>query len=126
MRTQTQTAQNESATAVSQHAAVMSLNLKLQSSAAKNQARLIEHELVKIQARESKELYEIVKVSFIKLFECDLRLIIFPPAVPSSALCRDGHGGNTVLHVLPTYGGKGRPHQLNCRAKSWITGRTQW
>jgi dynactin 1 len=41
------------------------MNLKLQSSAAKNQARLIELELIKIQAKEHKELYEIVKVSSI-------------------------------------------------------------
>lgn len=70
---QTQTAQSESATAVSQHAAVMSLNLKLQSSAAKNQARQIEHELIKIQARESKELYDIVKVGVWLPIKCFLR-----------------------------------------------------
>ncbi|KAI5121836.1 hypothetical protein M0805_003270 [Coniferiporia weirii] len=61
LRTQTQNAQNESATAVSQTAAVLSLNLKLQSSASKNQARSIELELCKIEAKENKELYDIVR-----------------------------------------------------------------
>ena len=64
LRAQTQSAQNESATAASQTAAMMSLNMKLQSSASKNQARNIELELFKIQAREGKELYEIVKVFY--------------------------------------------------------------
>ena len=83
---QTQTAQSESATAVSQHAAVMSLNLKLQSSAAKNQARQIEHELVRIQAKESKELYEIVKVSVrIAIYTLLFRLTSLL-AIPSPAL----------------------------------------
>lgn len=62
LRAQTENAQHESATAASQSAAMMSLNMKLQSSASKQQARHIEIELAKIQARESKELYEIVKV----------------------------------------------------------------
>ncbi|EJD03547.1 dynactin [Fomitiporia mediterranea MF3/22] len=61
LRMQTQTAQNESATAASQTAAMMSLNMKLQSSASKHQARNIEIELARIQARETKDLYEIVK-----------------------------------------------------------------
>ena len=61
LRNQTQNAQDESATAVSQSAAMMSLNMKLQSSAAKNQARNIELELRKIEARESKELLAIVQ-----------------------------------------------------------------
>lgn len=61
LRAQTQSAQNESASAASQTAAMMSLNMKLQSSASKNQARNIELELFKIQAREGRELYEIVK-----------------------------------------------------------------
>ncbi len=59
---QTQTAQTESATAASQTAAMMSLNLKLQSSAAKNQARNVELELLRLEARESKELLGIVQV----------------------------------------------------------------
>jgi hypothetical protein len=62
LRTQTQTAQNESATAASQTAAVMSLNLKLQSSASKNQAKLIELEIKKLEARETRELLNIVQV----------------------------------------------------------------
>lgn len=62
LRAQTQNAQNESATAASQTAAMFSLNMKLQSTASKHQARHIEMELAKIRAREHRELYEIVKV----------------------------------------------------------------
>ncbi|KIJ13750.1 hypothetical protein PAXINDRAFT_170080 [Paxillus involutus ATCC 200175] len=61
LRTQTQTAQHESATAASQTAAMMSLNLKLQSSAAKNQAKTVELEIRKLEARESRELLGIVQ-----------------------------------------------------------------
>ncbi|KAL0951934.1 hypothetical protein HGRIS_008587 [Hohenbuehelia grisea] len=61
LRTQTQTAQSESDRAVNQTAAMMSLNLKLQSTAAKNQARNIELELLRIEAREAKELLGIVQ-----------------------------------------------------------------
>lgn len=62
MRTQTQTAQHESATAASQTAAMMSLNLKLQSSAAKNQAKTVELEVRQLEAKESKEFLGIVQV----------------------------------------------------------------
>ncbi|KAJ2917876.1 hypothetical protein MD484_g2604, partial [Candolleomyces efflorescens] len=61
LRTQTQTAQSESATAASQTAAMMSLNLKLQSTASKNQARMIELEVKKQEAREARELLSIVQ-----------------------------------------------------------------
>ena len=72
LRTQTQTAQTESASAASQTAAMMSLNLKLQSSAMKNLARNIDLELKSLEARESKELLSIVQVcltSFLFCFE---------------------------------------------------------
>ena len=62
LRTQTQTAQTESASAASQTAAMMSLNLKLQSSAMKNLARNIDFELKSLEARQSKELLSIVQV----------------------------------------------------------------
>lgn len=62
LRAQTQTAQHESATAASQTAAMMSLNLKLQSSASKNQAKNIELEIKKLEARETRELLGIVQV----------------------------------------------------------------
>lgn len=65
MRSATQTAQHESATAAHQTATMMSLNLKLQSSAAKNQARAVELEIKKLEARESAELLGIVQVGFI-------------------------------------------------------------
>ncbi|GJE89651.1 dynactin [Phanerochaete sordida] len=61
LRAETQTAQHESATAVSQSAAMMSLNLKLQSSATKNQARAIELELRRIEAKEAREMLEIIQ-----------------------------------------------------------------
>ncbi|KAJ7605055.1 dynactin [Mycena polygramma] len=61
LRAQTQVAQTESQTAASQSAAVMSLNLKLQSSASKNQARNIELEIKRMEARETRELLNIVQ-----------------------------------------------------------------
>ncbi|EIW87309.1 hypothetical protein CONPUDRAFT_161877 [Coniophora puteana RWD-64-598 SS2] len=61
LRAQTQDAQQESASAASQTAAIMSLNLKLQSSASKNQARLIELELRRLEAREARALLGIVQ-----------------------------------------------------------------
>ncbi|RPD64767.1 dynactin [Lentinus tigrinus ALCF2SS1-6] len=61
LRAETQTAQHESATAASQTAAMMSLNLKLQSTASKNQARHIDLEVKKIEAREARELLNIVQ-----------------------------------------------------------------
>ncbi|KAF8079158.1 dynactin [Lyophyllum atratum] len=61
LRTQTQTAQNESATAASQTAAMMSLNLKLQSSASKNLAKNIDLEIRSLEARETRELLSIVQ-----------------------------------------------------------------
>ena len=42
----------------------MSLNLKLQSSASKNQAKLIELEIKKLEARETRELLNIVQVRY--------------------------------------------------------------
>jgi dynactin 1 len=62
LRALTQTAQHESATAASQTAAMMSLNLKLQSNVSKNQARNIELEIKKLEAKETRELLNIVQV----------------------------------------------------------------
>lgn len=59
---QTQNAQTESAMAASQTATVMSLNLKLQSTASKNQAKNIDLELRKWEAKEGKELLSIIQV----------------------------------------------------------------
>ncbi|KAH8094699.1 dynactin, partial [Cristinia sonorae] len=61
LRTESQTAQHESATAASQTAAMMTLNLKLQSSASKNQARNIDLEVKRIEAREARELLTIIQ-----------------------------------------------------------------
>ncbi|KAG5644147.1 hypothetical protein DXG03_009041 [Asterophora parasitica] len=61
LRTATQTAQHESATAASQTAAMMSLNMKLQSSASKNQAKNIDLEIRSLEARETRELLSIVQ-----------------------------------------------------------------
>ncbi|KAH6911162.1 dynactin [Coprinopsis sp. MPI-PUGE-AT-0042] len=58
---QTQTAQSESATAASQTAAIMSLNLKLQSTASKNQAKNVELEIKDLESREARELLGIVQ-----------------------------------------------------------------
>lgn len=62
LRAENQTVQQESASAASQTAAMMSLNLKLQSSASKNQAKTIELELKGHEAREARELLSIVQV----------------------------------------------------------------
>ncbi|KAN0135638.1 Dynein associated domain containing protein [Lactarius tabidus] len=61
LRSETQNAQNESAVAASHTAAIMSLNLKLQSTASRNQARNIDHELKRIEANETKEWLNIVQ-----------------------------------------------------------------
>ncbi|KZT73394.1 hypothetical protein DAEQUDRAFT_762303 [Daedalea quercina L-15889] len=61
LRTETQAAQQESVTAASQTAAMMSLNLKLQSSASKNQARHIDLEIKRIEAKEAHELLSIIQ-----------------------------------------------------------------
>ena len=73
LRSETQNAQNESATAASQTAAIMSLNLKLQSAATRNQARNIDHEIKRIEANESKEMLNIVQVMSTHVFECMIR-----------------------------------------------------
>ena len=65
LRAQTQSAQSESDRAASQTAAMMSLNHKLQSSASKNQARSIDLELAKWEAKEHKEMLEIIQVSLL-------------------------------------------------------------
>lgn len=41
---------------------MMSLNLKLQSTAAKNQAKAVELAIRKLEARESRELLSIIQV----------------------------------------------------------------
>jgi len=74
LRAATQTAQHESATAAHQTAAMMSLNLKLQSSAAKNQARAVELEIKKLEARERGELLGIVQVGFLSFMLINNRL----------------------------------------------------
>ncbi|KAI0321262.1 dynein associated protein-domain-containing protein [Amylostereum chailletii] len=61
LRMQTHTAQTESAAAASQSAAMMSLNMRLQSTASKNQAKNIDLEVKRIEAREARELLGIVQ-----------------------------------------------------------------
>ncbi|KAI9513092.1 dynein associated protein-domain-containing protein [Russula earlei] len=61
LRSESQNAQNESAAAASQTAAIMSLNLKLQSAASRTQARIIDHELKRIEANEFKEMLDIIQ-----------------------------------------------------------------
>ncbi|KAF8589530.1 hypothetical protein K439DRAFT_1332697 [Ramaria rubella] len=61
LRAETQTAQTESATQASKASQIMSMNLKLQSSVSKNQAKNIDIELRKIEAMEARELLSIVQ-----------------------------------------------------------------
>lgn len=63
LRAETQTANEKSASAATQTAAMLSLNLKLQSTASKNHAKQIELEVKTIEAREVKELLAIIQVS---------------------------------------------------------------
>ncbi|KAF8526013.1 dynein associated protein-domain-containing protein [Hysterangium stoloniferum] len=61
LRAETQTAQTESATQASKASQIMSINLKLQSTVSKSQAKNIDLELRKIEAREARELLSIVQ-----------------------------------------------------------------
>lgn len=92
LRTQTQTAQIESASAASQTAAMMSLNLKLQSSASKNQAKNIELEIRSLEARETKELLGIVQVCIHIMLRTLVRLINC-----SSPICRNYMSNLTAM-----------------------------
>lgn len=85
LRTQTQSAQDASQTAASQTAAMMSLNLKLQSSASKNQAKNIELEIKHLEARESRELLGIVQVTPYRLLP-HFVFMKFVLAVPSATV----------------------------------------
>jgi dynactin 1 len=87
MRTQTQNAQTESAHAASQTAAIMSLNMKLQSTAAKNQAKMIDLEIKKAEANETKELLGIIQVRRMNLLtSLNLSLSLVDIAVSSTNL----------------------------------------
>lgn len=63
LRAETQTANEKSASAATQTAAMLSLNLKLQSTASKNHAKQIELEVKTLEAREVKELLTITQAS---------------------------------------------------------------
>ena len=54
--------QTENQAQASQSAAIMSRNVKLQLTALKNQAKAIDLELRRIEAREGRELLEIIQV----------------------------------------------------------------
>lgn len=79
----------------------MSLNLKLQSSATKNQARAIELELRRIEAKEAKELLSIIQV---RLHWGRVRqdLLIAAIALPPAALRRVRHRCHQLLPPVPT------------------------
>ena len=62
LRAETQNANEKSASAATQTAAMLSLNLKLQSTASKNHAKQIELEVKTIESREVKELLTIIQV----------------------------------------------------------------
>lgn len=117
LRTETQTAQHESATAASQTAAMMSLNLKLQSSASKNQARNIDLEIKRIEAREAQELLSIVQVRMVTLSVSSLPLNTLV-ALPPSSLRRIRHGRYKMLPLLYPARPQSRPHQQLCRAST--------
>lgn len=65
LRDETQTANEKSASAATQTAAMLSLNLRLQSTASKNHAKQIELEVKTIEAREVKELLTIIQVNLL-------------------------------------------------------------
>lgn len=69
---------------------MMSLNLKLQSSASKQQAKNIELEIKKLEARETRELLGIVQVLLFRDTLSSTVLIWRILAVPTSALRRIG------------------------------------
>lgn len=62
LRAETQNANEKSASAATQTAAMLSLNFKLQTTASKNHAKQIELEVKTIEAREVKELLTIIQV----------------------------------------------------------------
>ena len=61
---------------------MMSLNLKLQSTASKNQARHIDLEVKKIEAREARELLNIVQVGLCRRVCCGTLLKGFARSSP--------------------------------------------
>ena len=63
LRAETQNANEKSASAATQTAAMLSLNLRLQSTASKNHAKQIELEVKTIEMREVKELLTIIQVN---------------------------------------------------------------
>jgi dynactin 1 len=80
LRTEHQSAQSASALAASQTATVMQLNRKLQSSAAKSQAKAIEMELQNLKTSQANEL-----------------LTIIQPYLPQIYVESDGDSTNTYL-----------------------------
>ncbi|KIJ51351.1 hypothetical protein M422DRAFT_26769 [Sphaerobolus stellatus SS14] len=61
LRTESQSAQTESLTQASKASQIMSMNLKLQSNISKSQAKTIDLELRKLEAREAREFLSIVQ-----------------------------------------------------------------
>jgi dynactin 1 len=70
LREQNQVQQNEYQTSAAQSAAVMSLNMRLQSSALKSQVKNIDFEIRKLESRQAKEMLEICQVGR-EHFTCD-------------------------------------------------------
>ncbi len=62
LREKDQSRQSESQAQATQSAALMSMNIKLQSSASKNQAKTIDLELRKLDAAQARELLDITQV----------------------------------------------------------------
>jgi dynactin 1 len=80
LRAEHQSAQSASALAASQTATMRSLNLKLQSTTAKNQAKTIELELQNLKTRQANELLSIIQ-----------------PYLPQVYVESDGDSTNTYL-----------------------------
>ncbi|KAH7106785.1 dynein associated protein-domain-containing protein [Auriculariales sp. MPI-PUGE-AT-0066] len=80
LRAQNQSAQIESQVQATQSAAMLTINLKLQSTAVKNQARAIESELRRAEAQEGRELVAIIQ-----------------PYLPQVYMDLDGNSLNTYL-----------------------------
>lgn len=77
----------------------MSMNLKLQSSASKNQARNIELELRRIEARESKELLSIIQVQSMvhRNWTTPYRIFHFQPYLPQIYIETDSDATSLYL-----------------------------
>jgi hypothetical protein len=104
----------------------MSLNLKLQSSASKNQAKTIELEIKKLEANEIRELLGIVQVIVEQQIVFQIHYLCFRIAIPAPVIRRFRQRGHQLLLLLPAYSAQNRLDQLSCRSSPWFTGISEW